>query len=177
MSGRGRADRGLTLLELVVATALFALVATMAAQALSTGLIQQRGIDRTQAQAAALARTLALLRQDLEALVPVAARPGGAAGDAPLARTGGGLALSRLGPDGRLVRVVWRLDPGGAGLGRIAVPLGAEVPPGVTEVLLPGATGLTLVRHGETDEDGLPEGMEVRIDRREGGGLRVVVAR
>lgn len=64
-------DRGISLIELVVAMALFALVAVMGTQAL-TGMMRMRdGLQGRAEQAAALDRSLSLLRADLKALVPM----------------------------------------------------------------------------------------------------------
>lgn len=173
-----RGARGLTLMELVVATAIFALVAVMAAQALGTGLIQRRGIDRAAAEAAALARTLALLRQDLEAAVDLPHLPAAGPRGAPLeALPGGGFALSRAGADGGLARVTWRIDPDRDALVRAAAPLIGGPMPGPGEVLLPGARSLALAARGAAPAGALPPGFEVRIATRDRGTLRVVVAR
>ncbi|WP_417714518.1 prepilin-type N-terminal cleavage/methylation domain-containing protein [Pseudophaeobacter arcticus] len=64
-------DRGLSLIELVLAMAIFALVAVMGAQAL-TGMIRMRdGLTSRSSQTAALAEVTSLLRADLSALVPM----------------------------------------------------------------------------------------------------------
>jgi len=65
------ADRGISLIELVLAMAIFALVAVMGAQAL-TGMIRMRdGLTSRSSQTAALAEVTSLLRADLSALVPM----------------------------------------------------------------------------------------------------------
>lgn len=64
-------DCGVSLIELVVAMALFALVAVMGTQAL-TGMMRMRGgLQGRAEQAAVLDRSLSLLRADLRALVPM----------------------------------------------------------------------------------------------------------
>lgn len=64
-------DRGISLIELVLAMAIFALVAVMGAQAL-TGMIRMRdGLTSRSSQTAALAEVTSLLRADLSALVPM----------------------------------------------------------------------------------------------------------
>ncbi|WP_417701870.1 type II secretion system protein GspJ [Pseudophaeobacter sp.] len=64
-------DQGLSLIELVLAMGLFALVAVMGAQAL-TGMMRLRGDLTARAdQSAALSELTSLLRADLAALVPM----------------------------------------------------------------------------------------------------------
>ncbi|MEL6886683.1 MAG: type II secretion system protein GspJ [Pseudomonadota bacterium] len=118
-------DRGLTLIELVAAMAIFALVATMGLQSLSATLRSRDALaDRSDA-VAALARPLALLRQDLGAAVPLLFYPPGRGsprgavwvnGDGTVFElsVAGQTDLGRDGAvrTGRLHRVVWRLDAG-----------------------------------------------------------------
>lgn len=173
-----RTDRGLTLLELVAATAIFALVAVMATQALTGGLIQRRALGGTAEQAAALARTLALLRQDLAAAVPLPHLPAAGPRGAPLEPLPtGGFALSRAAPDGGFARVVWRVDPGRSELIRATAPLTGAGSPEAGEALLPGVTAIRLTPRGEAPEGELPPGLEAVIDTADRGTLRVVVAR
>lgn len=181
--------RGLTLIELVAATAIFALVSVMALQALTGGLIQRRGIEAADAEQAALARLLALLRQDLAAAVPLAHRPAqGADGRALEPGQGLGFALSRSGlpvsqggePGDPLARVIWRLDAGSGQLTRQVLPLvggAGPAPPG--HRVFDGVTGLHLLPLGDWPEapEGLPPGLEARVETRRHGTLRVVVAR
>ncbi|WP_353401817.1 type II secretion system protein GspJ [Pseudophaeobacter arcticus] len=69
--GRPQPESGLSLIELVVAMALFALVAVMGTQAL-TGMMRMRdGLQGRAEQVAQLDRGLSLLRRDLRALVPM----------------------------------------------------------------------------------------------------------
>ena len=69
------APAGFTLLELMVALALFALVAIMSLQVL-TGALHQRGlVERRTAETTSLLRMLTQLRADLESLVPAAFTP------------------------------------------------------------------------------------------------------
>lgn len=102
-----RADHGLSLIELVVAMAIFALVAVMGTQAL-TGMMRMRdGLTARSEQTAALAQAVSLLRADLAAMMPMLFYPPARAtprsalvfSGAPGTRT---LALSRsggFGPD------------------------------------------------------------------------------
>ncbi|MDE4175217.1 type II secretion system protein GspJ [Phaeobacter sp. PT47_59] len=85
-------DRGLSLIELVVAMAIFALVAVMGTQAL-TGMLRMRDALTLRAeQSATLAQGISLLRADLSAMVPMLFYPPGRA--APRS------ALSFSGPSG-----------------------------------------------------------------------------
>ena len=64
-------DRGLTLIELVVAMAVFALVAVMGLQSLSGSLRMRDGLTARAEDSAALAQAIAVLRNDLSAVVPM----------------------------------------------------------------------------------------------------------
>ena len=73
----GQNDSGLTLLELVIAMSVFALVAIMGLQSL-TGMLRTRdSLMRLNAETAALSKGLALLRNDLGAIMPLAFYPAG----------------------------------------------------------------------------------------------------
>lgn len=68
---RHRRDQGLSLMELVVAMAVFALVAVMGLQSL-TGLLRSRDqLVRTGDAASELGAGLAMLRHDMDAVVPM----------------------------------------------------------------------------------------------------------
>lgn len=161
-------ERGLTLLELIAATAIFALVAVMAVQALTGGLAQRRVIERVDGEQAELARTLALLRQDLESRVPLPHLPAAGGTEAALAPLpGGGFALSRAGADGGFARVTWRVDAGAGRLLRRSQPLTGPGDPAVPErAVMAEVSGLRLVPRAA--------GVEVVIDSRRWGPLRVV---
>ena len=117
-----RNDHGLSLIELVVAMALFALVAVMGAQGL-TGMLRLRDDLSSRSEASAeLARAVALLRADLGNAVPM---PFFTPGEGPirsaLANEPDGFSLSVGGqpvleparrPEPVLQRVEWRLEPG-----------------------------------------------------------------
>lgn len=113
-------DRGLSLIELVVAMAIFALVAVMGTQALTGMLRMRETLAARSEQSAALAQGVALLRADLSALVPMLfypperARPQSAIRltGAPGARR---LALSRGGA--RRPRDIAAIAPLGTGAG------------------------------------------------------------
>lgn len=94
-------DRGLSLIELVAAMAVFALVAVMGAQALGGMIRLRQGIAARSAEAAALDRTASLLRADLAAVVPMLFYPPGrAAPQSALSFRNGVLALSAGGQPG-----------------------------------------------------------------------------
>ncbi|MBD3664939.1 hypothetical protein H9Q16_13485 [Sulfitobacter sp. TSTF-M16] len=121
----------MSLIELVVAMAIFALIAVMGVQSLS-GMLRMR--DRLVAmddKTAALGQTLGLLRNDLSAVMPmVFFPPGRAAPQSAIRLTDGStrLAFSVAGqpdlkgvrPGGRIERVEWRLDQTSATLHRRA---------------------------------------------------------
>lgn len=176
-----RPDRGLTLLELVVATAIFALVAVLATQALTGGLIQRRGLERAEAEGAELMRLLSLLRQDLDSAVPQPHRPSGEAGGPALAPDAGGagFAISRAGPGDLLQRVRWRIDPGAATLWRRAGPLVGAGDQGPEVAIAQGVTAIRVSPLGAWPDapDGLPPGFEAVIESRRHGTIRMVVAR
>ncbi|APZ54041.1 type II secretion system protein GspJ [Salipiger abyssi] len=122
---RARRTRGLTLIELVIAMALFALVAVMGLQSL-TGMMRLRdGLDARSRSSAELAMASGLLRADLSAALPrLFYPPGGGQPRAALQSddlrlalsTGGQPYLARDLQTRRLTqrtvpqRVEWRLD-------------------------------------------------------------------
>ncbi|MDR6267603.1 type II secretion system protein GspJ [Roseobacter sp. N2S] len=65
------AERGFTLLELIVVLAVFALVATMSLQAMTGTLRTRDRLVKVESQTAEITRVLALLRADLQAAVPL----------------------------------------------------------------------------------------------------------
>lgn len=113
-----RAPRGLTLIELVAAMAIFALIAVMGAQAMSGMLRQRDGLLTRSEKAAALEFGTSLLRADLAAAVPMLFYPPGQTAPRSSARqTASGFALSVAGqqrldlsPKPRFHRIVYRLD-------------------------------------------------------------------
>ena len=119
--------RGLTLIELVAALALFALVAVMGLQALSANLRMRDRLTGMEQQAAELSLGLSLLRNDLSALLPLLFHPAGGGSRSAIHLSQDGLTLSfsiggqpelptgagqDLGQDVGLGlhRVEWRLD-------------------------------------------------------------------
>ena len=115
--------RGLTLIELVTALALFALVAVMGLQALTANLRMREQLVRMDQQAAELSLGLTLLRSDLSALLPLLFHPPGGGSRSAIHLSEDGLTLSftiggqpalSAGPGVKpglgLHRVQWRLD-------------------------------------------------------------------
>lgn len=119
-------DRGLSLIELVVAMALFALVAVLGTQTLNVTLKSRDALSALDDRARDLSVALALLRGDLERAAPVVFFQEGAGPKSALATVGAGqvsLSVHALPAiDGRLAtpfeRVSWRLDPGSGQLMR-----------------------------------------------------------
>ncbi len=125
---RCRAEAGFTLLEILVAIAIFAIAAQLAFGGLRNVLHAREQLAPRQASAAALRYAVTLLTQDLSAAVPRAVRDALGA-PAPALQTGFGdalIVLSRLDParpllldavavyrvgyrlqDGKLLRMTW----------------------------------------------------------------------
>lgn len=152
-----RDTRGLTLIELVVAMSVFALVAVMGLQSLS-GLLRQR--DRAAAfadQSAALGRAAGLIRHDLSAAMPLLFYPPDARAQSAMRALAGntGFALTvanarpyaPLGATGLVQRVEYRLE---AETGRLlrrewnTVWPVSEAQHGPDVPVLDGVTGLRL---------------------------------
>ncbi|WP_270725272.1 type II secretion system protein GspJ [Shimia sp. Alg240-R146] len=118
---KGPRDHGLSLLELVVAMALFALVAVMGLQLLTGTLRMRDRLETTATETAELSRALALLRADLSAAVPLLFQPPDAgAPRSALVSTPDGFHLSTTGqPDLPPIealgfhRIEWRVTPDG----------------------------------------------------------------
>ena len=171
--------RGFTLIELLAAMAVLAAVALMGVQLLSSATRHQRLLAETDDRTAALALTLALLRQDLGNAVPLALDDEGTlyavAGDR-LEWTRGGL----LSGDGSLApgataRVEWRILDGQTLTRRLILPQGAAEAPATA--LLPGVTALSLVPLGTVQPGDLPPGFRVTLTHARLGALDIVVAR
>lgn len=196
VGGRVGGSAGFTLVELVAALAIFALVAVMATQALNGALRQRDALAARDDAAAALGRSLALMRRDLEAALPLGFLPAGAdtrepalrvIGDAP-----GGFALSIGGhprlpgePGAGMARVLWRVDPAREVLTRRHWPSLAPTrrnAGGPARDMLEDVTALAIAPLGEwdgqiEDPDALPPGFEVVLQTRRHGRLRLVVVR
>ena len=123
------ADRGLTLIELVVAMAIFALVAVMGLQALTGAMRMRDRLTQIDSETAELGLALGLLRNDLRALVPLLFHmpSGGTASALELRGPVLGLSLAGQpdlppGPGPGLQRAEWRLDPAAGTLSRRVWP-------------------------------------------------------
>jgi len=202
MTGTG--TRGLTLIELVAALAIFSLVAIMGLQTLS-GMMRAR--DRTTDaadDAATLSRGLVLLRADLKAAANLPFWPPEAVEPEPplldLTAEEGRFALST---EARAVlpgaqaagteRVIWRHDRRGERLLRIAWPVlhpASKAARAPEMVIFEGVVGLRLRAYAVPEEGwvggwgqdadlarlGLPRAVEVIVQSERYGALRVIVA-
>ena len=90
----GPTTRGLTLIELVAALAVFALVAVMGLQALTANLRMRERLTTMEQQAAELSLGLTLLRNDLSALLPALFHPPAGGSRSAIHLSGDGLTLS-----------------------------------------------------------------------------------
>ena len=175
--------RGFTLIELMVAMAILAVVSVMAVQALGGVFYQRSILTRIDDRDAALIRALSQLRQDLEAAVPAPEGDGLVAGievgAGRLAWWRGGLAEVPGGPSGGYGAVSWTLDAGRLTRGSLRASSDGRPVPRSAVVLL-GVTGLSLVALGAGeggDSRDLAPGYEVILDTENWGPLRLVVAR
>ncbi len=180
------APPGFTLLELMVALALFSLVAVMSLQVLTGAVHQRRVLEQQTGDSAALMRLMALLRADLDSLVPLPFTPPLGGQEAAYAPSGNTLALSlggqmRLAGDARredgFQRVIWQFDAQAETLSRGIWPVLHPRDPGQRGpdiVLLEGVTSFE-VTPPETSET-LPRQIEVTFETRRHGPLRLVVS-
>ena len=148
MNRQGTQDAGMTLIELIIVLAVFALIATMSLQALSGTLRSRDHLVALERETADITRTLTLLRSDLSAAVPLLFHsPGGRSHSAVEILPGGqGFSLSLSGridlPGTSLAglgRVVWRFERGTGILSRSSWPVlipadGSAQPPTVVMV-------------------------------------------
>jgi general secretion pathway protein J len=176
-----KGDRGLTLIELLAAMAILAVVSLMAVQTITGALFQREILERADAQGAQFVRALALLRRDLEAAVPV---PLGIAEEGPLPvfeATPDGFTLMRAGlgeGPGTIGRVDWRVSAGGDLSRRIT--LAGEAGPAVT--VLSGVRALRIaplngILPNAAEPLTLPGGFELTFEHAGQGSFRLVVAR
>lgn len=112
-------DRGMTLIELVVAMSVFALIAVMGLQATSGSLRMRDRLLMVDDDTAQLGFAIALIRADLTSLVPMLFHPPGGRPQSAVdsASTSGGVGLSlagqvdlTLGGGSHFRRAEWRLD-------------------------------------------------------------------
>lgn len=123
---------GLTLIELIAAMAIFALVAVMGLQALTGALRMRDRLDGMAQQAGELGLGLGLLRNDLSAMMPLLFHPPSGGTRSGLDLSGDGTVLSfSIGGQADvppvdslgLHRVEWRFDAGQQALLRRAWPV------------------------------------------------------
>lgn len=199
-----RGERGLTLLELVAAMAIFALVAVMGLQTLGGMLRARDGIAGASDEAATLARALALLRADLKAAANLRFWPPEAFEPAPplLDRSAeeGWFALSTEGravlPEAQTAgteRVIWRHDRAEERLLRAVWPVmrpASEAALSPETQVLDRVSGLRLRAYagpeegwvagwGQPDEDTrlrLPRAIEVTLESELYGPIVILVA-
>ncbi|MAQ85284.1 MAG: hypothetical protein CMH12_18835 [Maritimibacter sp.] len=196
MSGR---DRGLTLLELVVVMAIFAVIALIGAQVIAQAVRSDARMAETSAASADLAYGLALLRNDLGAAIALPFYPPGnlplPAFDAPARQSRFALSLGgQPGFDGASpgqARVTWALNPATGVVTRQHWP--ALIPgdirlesPQVT--VFEDVTSLTVEGYDaadgwtvgypkpDADTDTLPDAIRVTLDHRTLGTIATVVA-
>lgn len=204
MSRVGAGERGLTLLELVAALAIFALVAVMGLQSLGGMMRARDRLGAADAQAASLARGLTLLRADLKAASGSAFWPPGAPEPEPAlldqSAAQGWFAVSTAGtavlPEAQLAgqaRVIWRHDRRAERLTRQVWPVlrpasAAALAP--EDLVFDHVGGFRMRAYAGTEEGwvadwglpgpvprpALPRAVEVEIDTDAYGPLRVLVA-
>lgn len=155
------APRGLSLLELVVAMAIFSLIAVMGLQVLGGTLRMRDRLEATASETADLSYALALLRGDLSSMVPLlfyppeGARPRSALAFDPAGRLemslAGQLDLPPVAALG-LHRADWRLDPATQDLSRRYWPVLSPVATSARSpevVVLRGVRGIALRSYWE----------------------------
>jgi general secretion pathway protein J len=152
-------DSGLTLIELVVAMAIFALVAVMGLQALTGAMRMRDRLTEIDTETAELGLVLSLLRADLSAAVPLLFYPPKGPPVSALLLSDGGrtMGLSLAGqpdlnpaPGPGLQRAEWQYDAALGTLSRRAWPAlypAASVQPSPQVVLLRGLRGWSLRSH------------------------------
>ena len=185
-----RPPSGFTLLELMVALALFSLISIMSLQVLTGALHQRSAFERQTAETAALLRMMTLMRADLESLVPVAFTPPLGGQEPAFAPTEGRLALT-LGGQARLAqgqqdgtaedgfqRAIWQFDPATGRLTRRIWPVLYPRDPaqiGPETLVLEGIDSWQITPSEPSDT--LPERITVTFESARHGRLRLVVVR
>lgn len=191
--------RGFSLLELLVAMAVFAMMTTLAYAGLNAVITSVDVIENQQQESRTLHRALMLMQQDLQMTIdrPVRDRLGGQAA-AFSTETGDGLFhLTRLGranpyqqPVSQLVRVGWRLQ--GDALQRISwAPVDGDslesLPDSRWQTQAEGIESVTLwvfdseqrrQRHWPLPgvEESLPQAVMLQITPKQGPGLQITSA-
>lgn len=165
--------RGLSLLELVVAMALFAMVAVMGMQALSGTVRSRDALSDRDGRDRALAVALALLRSDLDRAAPMIFFPPGQPPQSAVRALAGrgemALSVATLPQPGAVqtafARVEWRHDAAQSTLTRRSWPVVAPAEAaqaGPTRVVLTGVTELRLrsFRAGQGWAEGAGESLQ-----------------
>lgn len=186
--------RGFTLIELMAAVAILAVVSIMAAQVLGGAMLQRELLVRRDQDGAALMRALTMLRRDFEAVAPLAPADDGASPVRAALRqtTDGRVQMVRAGivsVEGRLTQgpgvVVWALRDGVLSRAEQRGPPGIG-PPGVGPpefvAVLRGVTGFVVTPAGldadNSADASLPApGYEITLQTGAWGPVRLMVAR
>lgn len=197
-------DRGITLLELVAAMAIFALVAVMGLQALSGAIRARDRLTEVDIRSAGLSRALTLLRRDLKAAAPLPFLPVGSdEAEWPFIDRvfqDGSMTFSVTGqpvlPDVNAAgqsRVIWRYDRGTGQLTRQVWPVlrpATSAAQAEAVVLLDNVTDFAVLAYAGKDDGwitgfgaqedrrvrNLPKAVDVRLTSAQYGPMRVVVA-
>jgi general secretion pathway protein J len=158
MKDRAQSEAGFTMLEMVVVLALFALIATFSLQALSGTLRARDRLLVADENSENLARTLAQMRADMNAVVGVTfTLPSGDVESAiEISDLGNSVGLSvsgrfDFGGDETigLGRVIWRLDPSSGVLTRQVWPVlnpASQSAKGPEVAMMTGVSAITLRR-------------------------------
>ncbi|MEM8848451.1 MAG: type II secretion system protein GspJ [Pseudomonadota bacterium] len=141
------------MIELVVAMAVFALVAVMGLQALSGTMRLSERLTELDTETAELGKALALMRNDLASIVPMLFYPPQSVPQSSVAISGDGrLGLSLAGQPGLSPRhtdrhrAVWRVDAGTGGLVRQFWPTLIPAEPGQLSRAMPVLANVTDLR-------------------------------
>ncbi len=183
------APAGFSLLELMVALALFSLVAIMSLQILTGALHQRSLMERRTNESASLLRMMTLLRADLESVVPISFSPplGGQEpafmpADDRLALTLGGQARLNGSAQGApdedgFLRVIWHLDRTSGRLTRQIWPVLYPRDPaqlGPELLVIEGIEAWEITPADPADR--LPDQITVTVQSSRHGQLRLVAA-
>ncbi|GAB4267545.1 MAG: hypothetical protein Kow0013_17600 [Pararhodobacter sp.] len=181
-----RADRGLTLLELLAALAVLAAVSVMAVQTLGGTLFQRDVLTRLDTEGRGLIRAMALLRHDLEAVIPLTTGTG--EGRVPvLSASRQGMTLARAGvamggAGSGFAIIEWRLDSQGRLTRQVRPDAVTGEDPSPQVPVLDDVRAFALRPRGGAMPDGedpafLPAGFELTLEHARFGTLTLVVAR
>jgi len=182
-----RREQGFTLIELLAAMAILAVVSVMAVQALGGIFAQRDVLSRMDRDAATLARTLALLRTDLEGAVPVPLVDATGVAAPAITVTSAGFAVSRAGfgvengvPGVGHVR--WERDADGTLWRQVQVDPTSDAAPSPRVPMLTQVTEFAVAPLGGDlptvqEPANLPPGLVVTLAHQRHGAMRIVVVR